>query len=332
MPQHTVSPTALFDLGRAWIGVQILRKRIPLFAEWNLTFRCNLRCRYCGACDAPRDELACGEILRGLDQLWTLGTRWITFGGGEPLLRDDIKEILQYAAAKGFHVFLSTNGSLLPKKQDVLEWVDHVNISLDGAKAVHDAVRGAGAFDRALEAVQLCRQRGTGVSLACVLSSENLGSVVECIEIARENACTIQFQPATAWLDSSTRANPLAPAPEAYRETIRQIIALKKSGAPIRNSVPGLQHLLNWPAPARIWCSAARLTLSIEPDGALLACHQAQVGSFLAGKEPGGEIADQYRQARAPKNCRQCWCAPMVELALVFSLRPGAILNAFRTM
>ena len=332
MPGKRQAIADLMELGRAWFEVMVLGRRRPLFAEWNLTFRCNLRCRYCGAHDAPRKELTCDEILRGLDQLRALGARWITFGGGEPLLRNDLDEILKHAKTRGFHVFLSTNGWLLPQKAKVLEWVDHVNISIDGGRDVHNAVRGAGAFERSTEALNVCRQRGVDVSLLFVLSSENLDSVTESIEIARENRCTVMFQPATAWLDSSTEPNPLAPPVDEYRKTVQELIVLKKAGAPIRNSIPGLRHLARWSAPTRLWCSAARLTLTVEPDGALLACHQAQVGAFLAGQHAGGDIAEQYARTRAPKDCRQCWCAPMVELALVISLRPGAVLNAFRTL
>ena len=310
--------------------VRLFRSQIPLFVEWNLTFRCNLRCQYCGAYNVECDELDTEAVRNGLDTLWKLGTRWVTFGGGEPLLRKDIDDILAYAKEKGFQVYLSTNGILIPKKRDVLRWVDHANLSLDGGRDVHDAVRGKGSFDKVIEALHVCREIALPVSLQCVLSSHNLDCVDEAIGIASEHAVPIMFQPATKWLDSSTKPNPIAPPVAEYRKTIAGLIERKKQGAPVRNSVLGLRHLAHWPDPTPIWCSAGRLTATIEPDGAMLACHQCQVGSFLKGARRGGDLALQFREMPRPKGCVQCWCAPVVELALLFTLRPRAVLNALR--
>jgi MoaA/NifB/PqqE/SkfB family radical SAM enzyme len=311
--------------------VRLLGGRAPLFLEWNLTFRCNLRCQYCGACDANTPELDAPEIIARLGELWAIGGRWITFGGGEPLLKKGIEDIVRAAKELGFQVFLSTNGTLLPEKAAVLQWVDHVNLSLDGGREVHDAVRGPGAYDKTIAAIAVCRRAGVDVSLQCVLSSLNLEHVDEVLAVASEYGVPAMFQPATQWLDSSMAPNPIAPPVEAYRWAIAGLIHRKRRGAPIRNSVAGLIHLGQWPHPTRIWCSGGLLTCTVEPDGSMLACHQAQVAKFLAGKTSTGPMADQFAGLARPRNCLQCWCAPVVELALIFSLRPGPIWNALRS-
>jgi len=321
---------ALQTIG-ALAKARILKRRIPLFVEWNLTFRCNLRCKYCGAFEATREGLSTPEVLEGLDGLWKLGSRWITFGGGEPLLHKDVGEILHHAKRRGFQVYLSTNGALIPGKTEALARVDHVNLSLDGAREVNDEVRGKGAFDTTLAAIAACKDLGLPASLQCVLSSYNLDSVEDVLEIASNDGLPVMFQPATQWLDSSTKPNPIAPPVEAYRRTIEQLIVLKKKGAPIRNSVAGLQHLYKWPDPTPIWCSAGLLTCTVEPDGIMVACHQAQVGQYLEGRFNPGPMKEQFERLPLPSACAQCWCAPVVELALLFSLRPAAFLNALRT-
>ena len=310
--------------------IRFLGARIPLFFEWNLTFRCNLRCKYCGACDAPSDELNTESVKAGLDGLTTLGTRWVTFGGGEPLLRKDLGEIVQHAKEKGFQVYLSTNGSLLSKNRGILEYVDHVNLSLDGPASVHDAVRGKDAFKRTLEGIAVVRESNASASLQCTLSSLNLEHIEETVAIAIEQGLPVMFQPATQWLDSSRKPNPIAPEVDAYRETVARLIELKRAGAPIRNSIPGLRHLARWPDATPIWCSAGLLTCSIEPDGTMLACHQLEVGRFLKGKAGSGPLPEQFKMLPLPGGCGQCWCAPIVELALLLSFKPGAVLNALR--
>jgi len=310
--------------------IHVLKQRVPLFASWNLTFRCNLACKYCATHTIRSAELSGPEVIEGLDALWDLGVRWVTFGGGEPLIRNDITDILRYAKSKGFQAFLSTNGWLAPERTDALEYVDHVNISLDGGRDVHDAVRGEGAFDKAVAAVDLCTGLGIDVSLLCVLSKVNLDSVSQVLDIASAHHVPVMFQPATQWLNTSGETNPIAPPVDAYRKTIENLIGLKKGGAPIRNSVAGLRHLAKWPDPAPIWCAAGVLISVIEPDGSVLACHQCQNSRLKEDTPLNATVADGFRDMVVPKPCAQCWCAPIVELALMFSLRPGAVLNGLR--
>lgn len=317
-------------LAAALFKVRVLGRRLPFFVGWNLTFRCDLSCRYCGASSARGPELDAAGVCAGLDALWGLGARWVTFGGGEPLLRADIGEIVTHAVGRGYQVFLSTNGSLAGCKADVVGMVQHVNLSLDGPEPVHDAVRGAGAYGKTMAAVEVCRARGVPFSFQCTMSSENLGHVEAVARLAAGLKSQVMFQPATQWLDSSTSPNPIAPEPGAYREAMDQVVALKRAGLPVRNSYTGLRHLRQWPEPAKIWCPAGALACEIEPDGSLVACHQAQVGLFLEKRCGGGGFDEKFRNAVIPRGCAQCWCAPLVELALVFSLRPEAIYNALR--
>ncbi len=319
-----------FETALALLKIHVLRKRIPLFLSWNITFRCNLRCQYCGSCDAPREEMAAPEVLRGLDALWGLGARWITFGGGEPLVRQDIGEIVRYAKQRGFHTYISTNGWLLPERIEELRVVDHVNLSLDGSREAHDLVRGEGAYDRALAALEVCKSRGLPVSLQCVLNRHNLDAADEALETARRFGTPIMFQPATKWLSTSKQPNPIAPDTEAYRRAIAHIAMRKKQGAPVRNSYAGLRHLALWPDPQRIFCAAGRGMAIIEADGSVLACHQCQVSQFLDGAAARGSMEDKMKAMQLPQHCVQCWCAPVVELCLVMSLRPEAVYNAFR--
>jgi MoaA/NifB/PqqE/SkfB family radical SAM enzyme len=322
---------AAIGLATAWVKIRILGRRIPLFAAWNITFRCNLRCKYCGAFEAPDTEWSTAEVIEGLDALWELGTRWLTFSGGEPLVRADLGEILKYAKQKGFRVYVSTNGSLIPAKQELLQWIDHVNLSLDGRKEVHDAVRGEDSFDRMLAGLAVCERAKVPVTFLCALSRFNLDAVEDVLAISREHGTRVMFQPATTWMNSSLKSNPLAPEPEAFRKTIDTLIAMKKQGAPISNSATGLRYLRHWPDRAPIWCSAGALTCTIEADGTLLACHHTQVGAFLKQKAGRGSLDAVFKDLAIPRGCAQCWCAPLVELAMVFSLRPEALWNAART-
>lgn len=318
------------------VRVALMGTRAPLFVSWNLTFRCNLRCAYCGVEDAIGPELDTDGVIRGLESLWKQGARWVTFSGGEPLTRSDIGEIVKAARSLGYSVFISTNGALIPRKEDVIRQVDHVTLSLDGPREVHDAARGQGAFDQVMRAVEICRGIGVSTSFQCTLCKCNVDAVDDALELAETLGVPIMFQPATLRLDSSSRPNPIAPDPDALRRAMELIARAAREGAPVLNSPEGLRHLSRWPNKADIWCGAGRLFCVVEPDGYVLACHQfqfaeaAQSGAVATGRDagrralPGKTPGEQFASMSPLPGCAECWCGPIVELAMLARFRPGA--------
>lgn len=127
----------------------------PDWLSINLTLRCNLSCAMCTTCyDAP--ELSREEIFDLIDQAAIWGVKIFNPLGGEPFVRQDLEDILAYAARRDFHVTLTTNGTLIKRpRADRVAAIPpdklHINVSIDGLEAVHDRVRGAGAFVRTLE-------------------------------------------------------------------------------------------------------------------------------------------------------------------------------------
>lgn len=117
----------------------IFRKR-PYFAHLALTHRCNLRCRFCHVTERRFEELDTAGMKRVVEALDRTGVAVVSIsGGGEPLLRDDFDEIIDYAAGKGLYVKLTSNGTMARAKYERLlrSRVDEIGISLDGVKG-HD--------------------------------------------------------------------------------------------------------------------------------------------------------------------------------------------------
>lgn len=324
------SAFGFLPIARSLIRLHLRGKPAPLLALWNITFRCNLHCPYCGACDAPHAELDTDEVRSGLDALWKAGVRWITFGGGEPLMRADMIDIVQYARKKGFRAYLSTNGFLLEQHKQLLDHVDHINLSLDGGQELHERIRGKGTFERVLAAARLCRAKKVPASFMCVLSSHNVDRPGDALAIAEREGFPISFQPATLHLNSSAQANPLAPPVDRYREAIAGLISRKRQGAPIRNSLTGLRHLARWPEPTPLWCNAAVISVAVEPTGQVIACHHHNITQFLEAPPETGVPTKERLRLKQPKGCVHCWCSNLVELGLIFSLRWEPIYNAWR--
>ena len=89
----------------------------PEIVSWNTTQRCNLRCGHCylAAGRAASGELTLDEGRRLIDELCGLGTQMLILSGGEPLLRPDLDELVEHAAARGLLPVLGTNGLLLTR-------------------------------------------------------------------------------------------------------------------------------------------------------------------------------------------------------------------------
>ena len=164
----------------------------PLTFFWEFTGLCNLNCLYCYARDkrVPYDELTTDECLRLIDELSEAGVVSVTFSGGEPLMRKDFFEVASYAAKKGLVVFLATNGTLIDKdtaKKLKEIGVEYVEISIDSAtKEPHEAFRGLGTFDKAVNAVKYCVEEGIPlVGIATTLTAKN-EAIDETLKFAKE--------------------------------------------------------------------------------------------------------------------------------------------------
>lgn len=160
--------------------------------QWKMwiytNFDCNLRCSYCcvsSGPDVPRRALSLTDVRRLVDEAVGLGFDQVFFTGGEPLLNDDIYDMLAYASARVKTTVL-TNGMLLKQRLpggdktriDRLVEIARgdgrpgdenliVQVSLDGGRAEdHDAYRGKGSWARTVEGIRLLQERGFRVRLA----------------------------------------------------------------------------------------------------------------------------------------------------------------------
>jgi MoaA/NifB/PqqE/SkfB family radical SAM enzyme len=118
------------------VAARSLTPNKPHHAQWLITRKCNYRCRGCNVwTEQDNKELSVAEIKRGLDILKKVGIVEVVFSGGDPLLRPDMGEILEYAS-KNFITTVYDNGSIAGKKIDILRNVDFVAISFDSLDRV----------------------------------------------------------------------------------------------------------------------------------------------------------------------------------------------------
>ena len=155
-----------------------------------ITSQCNLYCKHCYNSSSSKNtvRLSKEEILNCLDYFSNMGVRELAISGGEPLLHPDIVDILCDAKNKGIQVLLATNGTLLSDKivRQVRPYVKYYQISIDGNKEAHEAIRGINSYEAAFRGIyQLCKeglQKQT--RLRMTISQANFNSITSLIEEA----------------------------------------------------------------------------------------------------------------------------------------------------
>lgn len=255
---------------------------------WEITGSCNLACAHCLSADVRRDlreELDFAQCTRLIDELDRLKVFQVNFGGGEPFLRGDFLDILDYAHGKGITTCVSTNGTLLDgklvkrlKQMDLL----YMQISLDGAsEETNDRIRGKGTFRQILSGIALlARHQIPHFSINTVVTRLNFREIVQLHALAREHGAKTRlsrFRPAgrgkEAWDLYHLDGDQLAEL-SMYLRAHTGVLTGDSffSIAPRERRGQGLNM-----------CGAARMTCSVSPDGDVYPCAFLQDALFRAG-------------------------------------------------
>ncbi len=325
-------------MGFSVLKANLLGRRVPLNVMLAVTNRCVGNCSYCRIPQRGEEEMTQSDICDIIDEISALGCQRLGLWGGEPLLRDDIGDIVLYAKKKRLFVTLDSNGFLLPQKQYLLRELDHLILALDGDEAAHDANRGQGSFQKAMAAVEAAAGR-LPVWTITVLTKHNLRSLDFILETAARYGMLATFQ---VLHHNDVLARPyghLRPSDEASREFIRAVIDRKKRGAPVASTYRYLEHVLRWPdlsvatskTPLRgAQCWAGRLYCNVDTDGSLYPC------SLMVGKGEAPNVLELgFKEAfasLATDGCRSCCASCFTEYNYLFSLDVRTVVQWVRSM
>jgi Fe-coproporphyrin III synthase len=184
----TVEPSDALRYGRSSSRLpshllQFSKDKKPVVV-WNITRRCNLKCVHCyaHAQETPSaEELSTQEGKALIDDLADFGVPVILFSGGEPLVRQDLPELADYAVKKGMRAVISTNGTLItPEMARTLKKIglSYVGISLDGLESINDRFRGVkGSFSKAMAGIKNCQEAGIKVGLRFTINKFNVDEI-----------------------------------------------------------------------------------------------------------------------------------------------------------
>ena len=130
--------TSIFKNG---ILGKYFNKQSPIWIDFRITYRCNLKCSYCGMWNQKYKEMTTDEVKIAIDKINDPG-RVVLLTGGEPLVRKDIGEIVDYFAFNSnLYTRLNTNLLFLEKKYTSVQNCDGFYFSLDGKKRLMKQIR-----------------------------------------------------------------------------------------------------------------------------------------------------------------------------------------------
>jgi mycofactocin radical SAM maturase len=290
----------------------------PICLTWELTYACNLACLHCLSSSGRRDprELTTQECKAVIDELQRMQVFYVNIGGGEPTVRPDFWELVDYATAHQVGVKFSTNGVKIDRAvAERLAGSDYVDvqISLDGATPeVNDAVRGTGSYATALRAMEHLAAAGVrGFKVSVVCTRHNIPQLDAFKALTDRFGATLRLtrlRPSGRGADVWDDLHPTA----AQQRELYDWLVLHGDGVLTGDS---FFHLAAYgeALPGLNLCGAGRVVCLIDPVGDVYACPFAIHDAFHAGnvRDAGGfasvwRESELFRELRRPQSGGAC--------------------------
>jgi mycofactocin radical SAM maturase len=291
--------------------------RAPVNLTWEITLQCNLRCAHCLSDSgiAAADELSPRECLQLVDELIALKVFQVNIGGGEPFLRSDFLDLLNYAHRKGLVTCVSTNGTVIDNdlagRLAKLRML-YLQVSLDGAtEAVNDHIRGRGTYKKILGAIDCLAQNNVAFSINTVLTNLNYPQLDTLRALAREYGAELRvsrFRPAGRGKESRAYLAPDKDQLETFADWLdRHDLVRTGDSFFCLTSENRRRKGLDM-------CGAAKMTCCISPSGDVYPCAFMQEEPFWVGNVRTAGFKDMwdhspvFHQIRSLKveSCQTC--------------------------
>lgn len=346
--------------GYARVAQAFVTRKVPVYAHFGITHRCNLTCKMCGIWryGNRKEELTLPEINEMAQKMRRLGVVQLSIGGGEPYACDYLEEAAKCFVDAGLQTRVLTNGVGVSEER-LRKTVDYgvrsFSISLDSLyPARFDYIcEMEGSWELAVKSMTTIGQLVKGTnglpSINCVVSNLNLEELPDMVRFAAKIGFHISFLPIELLADPKDGVrnwearfvrhrpemglNVESSAHEVQDRIDRaydQLLSMKKEGWPILNSTPYLEasrlYLKTGRFPAE-GCDAGRLYFSVSPNGQFAICHRTehQHKHFL---DPDFETyfhSQDYERKRLLENgsCEGCMRACWIDNSFMFRTIEG---------
>jgi MoaA/NifB/PqqE/SkfB family radical SAM enzyme len=260
----------------------------PFYASYKVTHKCSLRCEFCNVWMEDTPDLKKDNVFKVIDNIANSSIVVLSLEGGDPLVRKDLGEILEYAHKKPFYLFFTTNGHLLEKRpmKEYGKHIDYLHISIDEG---HDNLE---FFDN----LDLYQSYGPEICVQIVVTKDTMPAMEDKVKRVFEVGARTVIMPA-CHLDGT---DDFYPDPNEFKN---EIIRLKKKYPNTITTPKGFLDNINKPH----GCSTS--SVIIDSDGGLFyPCRTIgkRIFNFTEGSFMEFLKTDKARQARKDmQNCNR---------------------------
>ncbi len=346
--------------GYARIAQAFVTRRVPVYAHYGITHRCNLTCKMCGIWryGNRKEELDLDQIESMAKTMRRLGVVQLSIGGGEPYACEYLEDAAGKFASAGLNTRVLTNGVGVSEariRRTVDNGVRNFSISLDSLyPARFDYIcEKEGSWDEAVKTMTLVSSLVKGTdgmpSINCVVSNLNLEELPDLVRFASKIGFHISFLPVELLADAKdgirnwearfVRYRPemglnVEDNAQAVLDRIDRaydaLIQMKADGWPILNSTPYLQasrmYLKTGRFPAE-GCDAGRLYFSVSPNGQFAICHRT-LHQHVSILDPNFEeyfhsIEYERKRLLEAGSCEGCMRACWIDTSFMFRTMEG---------
>jgi len=312
-------------------------KPMPIWA-WNyITNRCNLNCKYCFV--APywdgAEDLTFEQLCRVFDEEKQMGVEIVSLLGGEPMMRKDFGDIIDYLHKKDMIIDVITNGYFIQKHEKALDKIDSMCVSLDGNEEMTDSVRGKGVYQKAVEAARFARSKGITTRIHGVITKHTINALPEMAKLCEELKVTATY----AMPSIHQNEDVLKVSDEEVRDFWKLYLKMKKEGAPFIQTDASIKAIINWPYPyhkiltvddAPLAKNASKCLMKdrlilMGGTGELYPCTLKYNQKGLNVKEVG--VKNAFEHLRKSDDCIACGDLSCINLSLVSNLNFGIMLE-----
>ncbi|HVP56555.1 MAG TPA: radical SAM protein [bacterium] len=281
-----------------------------------LTTACNLRCKTCymSAALSATNEMTTEEVIALVGQAASAGTETVAFIGGEPMMRQDLPQLVDFALTRFADVMISTNGTMAsPELTARFAGAKNltIQISLDGPDdASHDAIRGRGSFAKASRLLDLAGEQGIRTAVSSVLNRHNYNKVGEICDFAAGKGCAMTIFHKVHVSGRAAKFPEILPdraqLAHGMGVLLQKFDQYERRGKMIvdfpHNRCFRGDSILD---SAFLGCHFGRASAYITSDGSLALCSHLREGEFLCGNIRREHLIEMWQKSPALDRMRQ---------------------------